>query len=100
MQSSMTPLSIHISSHDHYKHRRYLPWNLGLRFSANAANPSNLSELPNNESYTFLSKSNPCSRGVVVAPSIASFAALNANGADDQPSPSVDPIDQAGTYQK
>jgi hypothetical protein len=83
-----------------HKSGRYLPWNLGFRFSAKAANPSNLSELPNKESYTFLSRSSPCSRGVVVAPSIASFAALNANGADDQHSPNVVLTDQAGTYRK
>jgi hypothetical protein len=81
-----------------YKSGRYFPSNLGFRFSAKAANPSNLSELPNNESYTFLSKSNPCSRGVVVAPSIASFAALNASGADDQYSLRIDPDGQARTY--
>lgn len=59
----------------------YRPWNFGLRFSANALNPSCRSSVSSSVLYTLRSRSRPASKGKWAALSIACLAAVKARGA-------------------
>lgn len=80
----------HVGTCWYTMHVSYRPVNTALRFSANALRPSDLSEVCNSVLYSFLSRSNPCSRERYGAALIAALAAFSAKGAIDQLSAEVD----------